>query len=394
MSRTFVRQDIQVRPSVTYTDTTAPSETAFEVDPSHIEDDLNNVRSQLNTLLHNRAGNWWDDLNVPSVLDTGEQRGVNDLNTDLHALERKRVLVSACSLVDIVVDLAAPATGILTLVGNANDAETVVIGTKTYTFKSVLVDVDGSVSIGATPADSLRNLVAAINLSVGAGTAYAASTSANQDVFAEMGLGSTMGVTALKAGTFGNTIDTTETLSGGSWGGGTLSGGLGGDVSVLGVGELPSNTTAAVGSVTTNGTVVAAHSGVFGSAVLDTVPGISALSPKNLVDIVHGDTRDHLFSDGRTIHGLLQGESGLTDGSTITGTSPARVQVTYVRLDSTGGGLETINGSDLGGVPVNLCFTERKALEDFEEQDFLGGVLESATRGDQGYARHFLLMGG
>ena len=104
MARTFVRQDTQIRSSDVYNDAIAPSEANFETNPTHIEDDMNNLRSQLHNLLNVQGGNWWDDINTPSVLgDTGTQRGVNNLNTDLYGLQRKRVLVAACSLADVTV---------------------------------------------------------------------------------------------------------------------------------------------------------------------------------------------------------------------------------------------------------------------------------------------------
>lgn len=118
------------------------------------------------------------------------------------------------------------ATGTLTLTGQPLDTETVVIGTKTYQFQTSLTDVDGNVLIGATASDSLDNLIAAINLGAGAGTLYATSTTANTDVSAAAGAGDTMDVTALTSGSAGNSIVTTETLTNGSWGGGTLSGGI------------------------------------------------------------------------------------------------------------------------------------------------------------------------
>lgn len=115
-----------------------------------------------------------------------------------------------------------PATGTLTLTGNALDTHTVTIGSKVYTFQTVLTDVDGNVLIGATASDSLDNLIAAINLDAGAGSLYAASMTLHPTVLAVAGAGDTLVVTA--KGTGGNNIVTTETLSNGSWGGGTLAG--------------------------------------------------------------------------------------------------------------------------------------------------------------------------
>jgi hypothetical protein len=120
---------------------------------------------------------------------------------------------------------AVAATGTLTATGNFSNGDTVTTGTKTYTFQTTLTNVNGNVLIGASASDSLDNLIAAINLGAGSGTLYAAATTANTFVSAAAGAGDTMDVTALTAGSAGNSIATTETSSNASWGGATLSGG-------------------------------------------------------------------------------------------------------------------------------------------------------------------------
>lgn len=120
---------------------------------------------------------------------------------------------------------AVAATGTLTLTGNALNTETVTIDGKTYFFQTALTDLNGNVLIGATASDTLDNLIAAINLGAGAGTAYASATTVHPTVSAATGVGDTMDVTAKTAGAGGNSITTTETLTNGSWGGATLSGG-------------------------------------------------------------------------------------------------------------------------------------------------------------------------
>lgn len=125
-------------------------------------------------------------------------------------------------------DLAVAARVILTLTDNALDTETVTIGAKVYTFQDTLTNVDGNVKIGATAAITLSNLVAAINLGTGAGTAYAAATTVHSTVTAVEGAGDTVVVTAKTAGTAGNSIASTETLTNGSFASATLLGGLAG----------------------------------------------------------------------------------------------------------------------------------------------------------------------
>ena len=250
MARTFIRQDTQIRNSDVYNDAVAPTEAAYETNPSHIEDDLNNLRSMVSYLKDIQAGNWFDVQTAPSTLEAGSLRGVDGLNDALHLLEKKRFLRKSISLADVAV--------------------------------------------------------------------------------------------------------------GGS-----------DDYVILGSGELPANTTAAVGAVATLGTVVAAHGGTFGTHALSEVAGPHALNPQNLVDVVDGASRDQILSGGRVIYGLLQGESGVTDGATITDTTTTRVQVSFVRINATGDDLEAVPAGDIQGQTVNLCFRERVRFEDLNEADLL-----------------------
>lgn len=119
------------------------------------------------------------------------------------------------------------ASGTLTLTTNPLDTETVTIDGKTYTFQTTLTDVDGNVKIGASSTISAINLNAAIMVtSGGEGVAYAASTTVHPTVTSTQST-NTITVTAFTGPTRGNVIATTETLSDGSWGGATLSGGTG-----------------------------------------------------------------------------------------------------------------------------------------------------------------------
>ena len=252
MARTFIRQETQVRNSRTYDDTVAPSEANFETNPTTIEGDLNNVRSMLSELRDVQAGDWFNALAVPGTFENGATRGVQDVNQDLHDLERKRVL--RC--------------------------------------------VWGLKSVGVTAAQNWE---------------------------------------------------------------------------VLGGTELPGNTTAAVGAVTTLGTVVAPHGGTFGTHSLAEVGGTTAINPKNLLQIVDAATRDPLLdASGRQIYGLLQGESGVVDGATITAVTTTRVQVSFVVVSAND--LIACAVSDIATKTVDYCYQERVGLEDLTEQDFLGGA--------------------
>jgi hypothetical protein len=59
-------------------------------------------------------------------------------------------------------EAARAAYAFLRFTANPATGTTVVIGSTTYTFQTVLTDVNGNVLIGATKEDSLGNLVAAM----------------------------------------------------------------------------------------------------------------------------------------------------------------------------------------------------------------------------------------
>lgn len=149
-----------------------------------------------------------------------------------------------------------PATAILTQTAQPANTKTVTVGTKdgstaaTYTWKTSLSGAAFEVLIGATLADSLANLVAAINAAAGAGTLYGAGTTANFDVSASTLPLEQIEVTALTPGTDGNSIACSTNDSNGSWSGSTLSGGE--DIppySQFGF-ERPPNNTTLVDSIT------------------------------------------------------------------------------------------------------------------------------------------------
>jgi hypothetical protein len=120
----------------------------------------------------------------------------------------------------IIVDIS---TGELTLTSSPSDGETVTIGDKTYTFQASLTDVDGNVNIGGDAAQTLDNLIRAINLGAGAGSDYAASMTAN--TYGAANVGATDLIMEVKLfdsrGTLRG-IATTETLANGSWGAATM----------------------------------------------------------------------------------------------------------------------------------------------------------------------------
>ena len=120
------------------------------------------------------------------------------------------------------------ASGVLTFSGNAVDAESLLIGNKTYTWEAALSNVDGRIDVGVNQATSQANLTAAIDLGAGSGSAYAAAMTAHPSVDAA-DTGSTVVATAIATGSAGNAIVTTEAMTNGSWGAGTLTGGVDAD---------------------------------------------------------------------------------------------------------------------------------------------------------------------
>ena len=98
---------------------------------------------------------------------------------------------------------------------------------KTWTFQTVLTDVDGNILIAATRELTHDNVIAAINLGPGAGVDYAASMTAPVGIFAQSQGGFTALVTFIERGIIGNSIALADTMVTG-WGSATLAFGMDG----------------------------------------------------------------------------------------------------------------------------------------------------------------------
>lgn len=125
------------------------------------------------------------------------------------------------------------ATATLTSTGAFTDTQTVTIGGKTYTSQTSLTNVDGNFLIGANQTASHANLMAAVNLSSGAGTTYAAAMTRNTQVKATSADGTHTVFAAKIKGAIGNQIATTETQTNASFGGTVMSGGSGDVIEAL-----------------------------------------------------------------------------------------------------------------------------------------------------------------
>lgn len=377
MSRNRVDQERQIRPSVVYDDTIVPSELNFETNPVDLLSDLDNIRSQLHNFLNVQTGNWWDTLVTPATLEAGTQRGINDLNTALHLIEKKRVLRDVHSVVDITVAAGAAATGQINTdsVGTAVtplDTETFVLNDGINPAVTFEFDTDGSVVETAT----LRQVdisAAANEDDVKTAIITAVTNAPALFITATDGGAGIVTLTHDQQGSFGN-VAITETVTSANFTVTGMSGGSG-STHILGAGELPANTTAAVGLVTTLGTVVAAHPATFGDHSLAEVSTPNPLAPRNLVAIFDGATRDPILdSEDRRIYALLQTEDA-TDGHTITDAATTRAQLSFVVVSASGDDLIPADGADIGGLTINYCSPERVRFEDTTEYDFLKGAV-------------------
>jgi len=145
---------------------------------------------------------------------------------------------------------------------------------------------------------------------------------------------------------------------------------------IVPAGSLPSNTVAAIDNVTTLGTVVA-HSTAFGTATLAMVTGSTAIDPKNLCQVVDSVTRQPVLdANNNDIFALAQCESTV-DGSTISGVTPNRVQLTFVIIDTSAGShvLKLAPISAIAGKSVDVQWVERVDMLTLSEQDFLRGAI-------------------
>jgi hypothetical protein len=100
MAVTFIDQETQIRnanPVAQYGYAVAPTVAAYETNPTNLNDDMDNLRSQVNNVI-NRDGagfpatDWFGDLVAPSGIEAGTIRGINANNVATHDLEVKRFL--------------------------------------------------------------------------------------------------------------------------------------------------------------------------------------------------------------------------------------------------------------------------------------------------------------
>lgn len=377
MGRTFIRQSTQIYPSDTYDDTIAPTLANYETNAANIEDNLNTLRSQIQNFLNRNgasfpSGNWYDDITQPTTLENGTIRGIDAINDALHIVEKKRVLRDVWKLSDIFpgLDLAVALANDIKAKYNAHIPSTTYHSTGDSTNTVTSADATDLASLitlvneiksdynahrveaGVHPTDDTTNVVTSAD-ATDLATAITLVNEIRTDYEAHRA-----------SATFHLVADTTNIIAVAAVGSTT-------DYHVFSSAQLPTQTTAAIGAVTTLGTV-AAYNASFGAGDLAEVTGSTAVAPKNLMPLVDADNHlDPILIGGKQLFGLFQTESN-TDGSTMTGTTPNRAQVSFVVRTDGGDDLELAN------VPItqgfNFATRERVRLEDLNEQDFLKGV--------------------
>ena len=99
MSRSFLRQDTQIKASDVYDDTIAAG-AGLEDSSQNLEYDLNTLRSQVKRIIGET--DWYAAIATVN----GKQRDLKDLNTDLDDIENKKFVFG----VQVLTNIAVPAT--------------------------------------------------------------------------------------------------------------------------------------------------------------------------------------------------------------------------------------------------------------------------------------------
>ena len=163
---------------------------------------------------------YWSRIGSPTQA-TGALAGIDFTSVDYGRH------TNGISLEIVSVGGAAAVAATNTLTSDATapaDGDIVTIGAKTYTLKTALTPTEGEVLIGGSAAAALTNLKSAINHTGVPDTDYKCAA-AHPTVSAGTITATTLVVTALTAGTAGNSLASTETSAHLSWGAATLTGG-------------------------------------------------------------------------------------------------------------------------------------------------------------------------
>lgn len=182
------------------------------------------LRDVLDTIAQLSVGYVWEiDAyeQLRMFLPSGEAAPFDIVDGDRHALGDIVTEPTRTSYANRIIlrftSAALSAYAFYSVSTNFANGETIVIGSKTYTFETSLTNVDGHVQIGVDANTSLGNFVAAVNLAGGAGSSYAAATTANSQVSAFQLSTASLKVTALTTGASGNSIGISTTAVHGTW---------------------------------------------------------------------------------------------------------------------------------------------------------------------------------
>jgi hypothetical protein len=366
MTRTYLRQEIDVRRSVTYTDNVAAGST-MESSPVNLADDMNNLRSQVNRMMKaDVSGNWYDDVPTITGLGAAKKRGIFGLATHLDELEEQRLLAPVQQLTNVSVPSAVAASGTITALAKASitDGQTFTLddGINTPTVFEFDLPPDGvsggntvvDISGDTTDIEVATSMVSAIN-GVGATLLWTASNAG--------GTSATVTLTHDHEGTIGNgtLFSTTTSMSLVQPTGGA------GDIVVLDASSSETPTeTAGIG--TGLGAVVAVLAGDVGSWDDESLAGSSSVNPKNMVWIRDHATHEGLTSDDKQVYGLIQAESGTVQGDTFNDTDK-QVQISFFRINDADQ-IEHCPGVDIGGKTIEYVYSKRVTLDTLPEDAY------------------------
>lgn len=211
------------------------------------------------------------------------------------------------------------ATGTLTFTANPLDTETVVMDAITYKFVTALAAAN-DVLIGATTEDSMDNLKAAVNFEAGEGTKYGTGTVQNATISAIDLPGEQVLATARTPGAAGNALVTTTTVTGGSWGGGTLAGGA----------DIPSNSEFTVSNLPADVTGVRAVAIIGRNFKTD-----SGSSQMQMSFVVAGGSSDQGADRPITVNPTYYEDTFERDPGTLGALTPSTLNGARIRLDRT-----------------------------------------------------------
>ena len=140
---------------------------------------------------------------------------------------------------------------------------------------------------------------------------------------------------------------------------------------LLTVAELPTFLNKAI--ATTVQGLVTAQATTFGTAHnLDELAGDTAITPRNMCQVVDSATGDPILdSNGKRVWALLQHESGATDNTNFTDTTPERAMVSFVVTNGTHDDLVACLVADIQDKVINLGYMRRKSIANRVPQDWV-----------------------